>query len=114
MNAALAAGPWPSLSLKQHPRLMEHFMRVALCVVAVLLGSTTFSYAQNSNDNVNSRWKKIEIPTIDPSAGYSARLSAGQSNYWQTPDPSSINQARRSWNEDDRTFGLTISRPLPY
>ena len=89
-------------------------MRVALCVVAVLLGLVSLAAAQNSGDNVNPRWKKIEIPTIDPNLGMSARLSADQSNYWQTPDPSSINQARRSWNEDDRTFGLTITRPLPY
>jgi hypothetical protein len=93
---------------------MERFMRVALCVVAVLLGFVSFAGAQNSGDKINPRWKKIEIPTIDPNAGLTARLSADQSNYWQTPDPSSINQARRSWNEDDRTFGLTISRPLPY
>ena len=89
-------------------------MRVALCVVAVLLGFASLADAQNSSDKINPRWKKIEIPTIDPNMGISARLSADQSNYWQTPDPSSINQARRSWNEDDRTFGLTITRPLPY
>ena len=88
-------------------------MRVALCVVAVLLGFTSIGHAQNSNDKVNPRWKKIEIPTIDPSAGFTTRFSADQSNYWQTPDPSSINQARRSWS-DEPTFGLTISRPIQY
>jgi hypothetical protein len=94
---------------------MEPFMRLALCIVAAVLGFVSLADAQNSNtSNVNPRWKKIEIPTIDPNMGLSARLSADQSNYWQTPDPSSLNQARRSWNEDDRTFGLTISKPLPY
>jgi hypothetical protein len=89
-------------------------MRAALCAVVILLGLASVGHTQNSNDNINPRWKKIEIPTINPNFGVDARLSADQSNYWQTPDPSSINQARRSWNEDDRTFGLTISRTLPY
>ena len=89
-------------------------MRAAFCVVVILLGFASVGRAQNSSDKINPRWKKIEIPTIDPNLGFSARLSADQSNYWQAPDPSSINQARRSWNEDDRTFGLTITRPLPY
>jgi hypothetical protein len=93
---------------------MEPFMRVALCVVAVLLGFVSLAGAQNSSDNINPRWKKIEIPTIDPNFGMTARLSADQSNAWQTPDPSSINRARRSWDQDDRAFGLTITRPLPY
>ena len=89
-------------------------MRVALCVVAILLGFASVGHAQDSSDKINPRWKKIEIPTIDPNAGITTRLSADQSNYWQSPDPSSINQARRSWSDDDRAFGLTISRPLPY
>ena len=89
-------------------------MRAAFCVVAILLGFASVGRAQDSSDKINPRWKKIEIPTIDPNMGISARLSADQSNMWQTPDPSSINQARRSWDGDDRTFGLTISRPLPY
>ena len=91
-------------------------MRAAFCVVVILLGCASVGYAQDSRDSsdkINPRWKKMEIPTIDPNFGMTARFSADQSN-WQTPDPSSINQARRSWNEDDRTFGLTISRPLPY
>ena len=89
-------------------------MRTAFCVVVILLGFASVGRAQDSSDKINPRWKKIEIPTIDPNLGMTARLSADQSNYWQTPDPSSINQARRSWNQDDRTFGLTITRPLPY
>ena len=89
-------------------------MRAAFCVVVILLGFASIGRAQDSSDKINPRWKKIEIPTIDPNLGMTARLSADQSNYWQTPDPSSINQARRSWNQDDRTFGLTITRPLPY
>ena len=89
-------------------------MRAAFCVVVILLGFTNVGRAQDSSDKINPRWKKIEIPTIDPNFGMTARLSADQSNLWQTPDPSSINQARRSWDGDDRTFGLTITRPLPY
>ena len=92
-------------------------MRAAFCVVVILLGCASIGHAQDSRDSsdkINPRWKKIEIPTIDPNLGFSARLSADQSNSWQSPDPSSINQARRSWNEDDRSFGLTIARPLPY
>jgi hypothetical protein len=86
-------------------------MRIALCVVAVLLGFASAGYAQDSNDGVNPRWKKIEIPTIDPNAGFTARFGADQSNIWQTPDPTSLGQARRSWN-DEPAFGLKISRPL--
>jgi hypothetical protein len=89
-------------------------MRAVLCVVVVLLGCVSVGHAQDSRDSgdkINPRWKKIEIPTIDPNFGMTARLSADQSNYWQTPDPSSVNQARRSWTQDDRAFGLTISRP---
>jgi hypothetical protein len=112
---ALAAAARLSLSSQQ---MGEPFMRAGLCVVAVLLGCTSVGHAQDSRDSsdrINPRWKKIEIPTIDPNLGFSARLSADQSNYWQTPDPSSVNQAKRSWNQDDRTFGLTISRSFaPY
>ena len=89
-------------------------MRVALCVVAALLGFTSLGYAQNSNNNVNPRWKKIEIPTIDPSAGFTANFGANESQVWQSPDPSSVNQARRSWSNDDRAFGLTISKPIHF
>jgi len=86
-------------------------MRVALCVVATLLGSASFGYAQDSN--INPRWKKVEIPTIDPNAGFTGRVSADQSNIWQAPDPSSLGQSRRSWN-DEPSFGLTFSRPIQY
>lgn len=89
-------------------------MRAAFCVVVILLGCASVGHAQDSSDKINPRWKKIEIPTLDPNMGFSARLSADQSNSWQTPDSSSINQARRSWDQDDRIFGLTISRPLPH
>ncbi len=89
-------------------------MRTAFCVVVILLGFASVSRAQDSGDKINPRWKKIEIPTIDPNFGMTARFGANESQIWQTPDPSSINQARRSWDNDDRTFGLTISRPLPY
>jgi hypothetical protein len=90
-------------------------MRAALWAVVILLGCASVGRAQDSSDKINPRWKKIEVPTIDPNLGFSARLSADQSNYWQTPDPSSVNQAKRSWNQDDRTFGLTISRSFaPY
>jgi len=86
-------------------------MRCALCLCLVLTGLAGAAQAQDSGDRINPRWKKIEIPTIDPNAGITARMSADQSNYWQTPDPSSINQARRSWN-DEPAFGLKLSRPL--
>ena len=89
-------------------------MPVALCVIAVLLASVSLGYAQNSNDKVNPRWKKIEVPTIDPNAGYTANFGANESQIWQTPDPSSVNQARRSWSNDDRAFGLTISKPIHF
>ncbi len=89
-------------------------MRVALCVVAVLLGLPSLVYAQDSGDKINPRWKKIEVPTIDPNMGFTARFGANESQIWQTPDPSSLNQARRSWDNDDRSFGLTISRPIQY
>ena len=89
-------------------------MRAALYVVIILLGFASLGHAQDSSDKINPRWKKIEIPTINPNLGMTARFSADQSNVWQTPDPSSLNQARRSWDQDDRTFGLTISKPLPY
>ena len=89
-------------------------MRAAFCVVVILLGFASAGHAQDSGDKINPRWKKIEIPTIDPNFGMTARFGANESQIWQTPDPSSINQARRSWDNDDRTFGLTISRPLPY
>lgn len=89
-------------------------MRAAFCVVVILLGFVSVGHAQDSSDKINPRWKKIEIPTIDPNMGITTRFGANESQIWQTPDPSSINQARRSWDQDDRTFGLTISRPLPY
>ena len=89
-------------------------MRAAFCVVVILLGFASLGHAQDSGDKINPRWKKIEIPTIDPNFGMTARFSADQSNVWQTPDPSSASQARRSWNQDDRTFGLTISKPFQY
>jgi hypothetical protein len=87
-------------------------MRAAFCAVGILLGFAGAGHAQDSSDKINPRWKKIEIPTINPNFGIDARLSADQSNLWQTPDPSSINQARRSWDQDDRTFGLKFSKPL--
>jgi hypothetical protein len=89
-------------------------MRAVLCVSAVLLVSAGFAHAQASRDDVNPRWKKIEIPTIDPNLGFTARVGADQSNIWSTPDPSSIGQSRRSWSDDDRAFGLTISRPIQF
>jgi hypothetical protein len=89
-------------------------MRMAICVLAVLLGFASLGRAQDSNQKINPRWKKIEIPNIDPNTGITARFGANESQIWQTPDPSSVSQARRSWNEDDRTFGLTISRPFQY
>ena len=88
-------------------------MRIALFAVVVLLGTAGLGYAQNSNDSsVSPKWKKFEVPTIDPNAGYTANLGANQSQTWQSPDPSSTSQARRSWTNEDRAFGLTISRPL--
>jgi hypothetical protein len=89
-------------------------MRIAICVIAVLIGVTARGYAQNAGDNVNPRWKKIEIPTIDPNLGFTARLGADQSNIWSTPDPSSLGQSRRNWSDDDRAFGLTLSRPIQF
>ena len=44
-------------------------MRIALCVIAVLLSSAGLGYAQDSKQIINPRWKKIEIPSIDPNAG---------------------------------------------
>jgi len=88
-------------------------MRAALCAVVVLFGFTSLGYAQDSQKSkVNPRWKPIEIPQIEAS-GFTARFGADQSNLWQTPDPSSLGQARRSWN-DEPAFGLTISRPIQY
>jgi hypothetical protein len=89
-------------------------MRMTLCAIAALLGFASLGYGQDSNQKINPRWKKIEIPMIDPSAGITARFGANESQIWQSPDPSSVNQARRSWSDDDRAFGLTISRPLQY
>ncbi len=93
---------------------MGFFMRMALCVIAVLLGFASHGYAQDSNQKINPRWKKIEIPLIDPNAGIITRFGANESDIWQSPDPSSVNQSRRSWSENDRAFGLTISRPIQY
>jgi hypothetical protein len=92
---------------------MGLIMRVALCVVAVLVAFAGVSYGQD-NGNINPRWKKIEIPSIDPNAGLTTRLGADQSNYWQSPDQSSIGRSTRSWSDDQPTFGLTISRPFDY
>ncbi|HZT24950.1 MAG TPA: hypothetical protein VFA57_04525 [Pseudolabrys sp.] len=86
-------------------------MRVALCALAAVLSCANVGLAQEAQ-KVNPRWKQIEIPTIDPNMGFTAKFGADQSNVWSTPDPSSIGQSRRSWNDDDRAFGLTISRPL--
>ena len=88
-------------------------MRILLCVVGAMLACTGAGYAQD-NGNINPRWKKLEIPSIDPNFGVTTRLGADQSNYWQTPDQSSIGQSRRSWNDDQPTFGITISRPFDY
>jgi hypothetical protein len=93
---------------------MGLFMRVALCVIVVLLGFASLGSAQDSKQKINPRWKKIEIPTIDPNAGFTARFGANESQIWQSPDPSSLGQSRRSWSEDDRAFGLTISRPIQF
>jgi hypothetical protein len=90
---------------------MGPIMRVALCLLAVLLARTG-AHAQD-NGNINPRWKKLEVPTIDPN-GFSTRLGADQSNIWQTPDQSSIGKATRSWNDDQPSFGITISRPFDY
>jgi hypothetical protein len=89
-------------------------MRTALCVIAVLLGFASFGQAQDSKQKINPRWKAIEIPNIDPNIGITARFGANESQIWQTPDPSSVSQARQSWNEDDRAFDLTVSRPFQY
>jgi hypothetical protein len=88
-------------------------MRLVLSALAVMLVAASTAYAQD-NGNIDPRWKKIEIPSIDPNAGLTARLGADQSNYWRTPDQSSIGRATRSWNDDQPTFGLTISRPFDY
>jgi hypothetical protein len=110
LNAALAA----AAALSLFCWLMGHLMRIALCVVAVLLGFVCLGHAQDTKQKINPRWKTIEIPLIDPNAGITARFGANESQIWQTPDPSSVSQARRSWNEDDRSFGLTVSRPFQY
>jgi hypothetical protein len=65
-------------------------MRLALAVLAVMLIAVSTAYAQGNNGNINPRWKKIEIPSIEPNAGLTTRLGAGQSNYWRSPDQSSI------------------------
>ena len=49
-------------------------MRAAVCVVVILLGFASVGHAQNSSDKINPRWKKIEIPTIDPNLGMTARI----------------------------------------
>jgi hypothetical protein len=92
---------------------MGLIMRLALSVLAAMLVAGSTAYAQD-NGNINPRWKKIEIPSIDPNAGITTRLGADQSNYWRSPDQSSIGKATRSWNDDQPTFGLTISRPFDY
>jgi len=89
-------------------------MRVALFAGVVLLGLTNLAVAQNSTDqNSNSRWKPIEVPMIDPNFGLTARLSANDSNFWQSDESSNLARGQRSW-ENDRTFGLKISKPLQY
>jgi hypothetical protein len=88
-------------------------MRMMLCVLAVMLVAASTAYAQD-NGNINPRWKKIEIPSIDPNAALTARLGADQSNYWRSPDQSSIGRSTRSWGDDQPTFGITISRPFDY
>jgi hypothetical protein len=93
---------------------MGLIMRLALSVLAVMLVAASTSYAQDNSGNINPRWKKIEIPSIDPNAGLTARLGADQSNYWRSPDQSSIGRSTRSWNDDQPTFGITISRPFDY
>ena len=92
---------------------MGLIMRLALSVLAAMLVAASNAYAQD-NGNINPRWKKIEIPSIDPNAGITTRLGADQSNYWQAPDQSSIGRATRSWSDDQPAFGITISRPIDY
>jgi hypothetical protein len=68
--------------------------------------------AQDSKQKINPRWKAIEIPNIDPNTGITARFGTNESQIWQMPDPSSVSQARRSWNEDDRAFGRFAAVPI--
>ena len=49
-------------------------MRAAFCVVVILLGFASVGHAQDSSDHINPRWKKIEIPTIDPNFGMTAQV----------------------------------------
>ena len=55
-------------------------MRAAFCVVVILLGFASAGHAQDSGDKINPRWKKIEIPTIDPNFGMTARFGADIAN----------------------------------
>jgi hypothetical protein len=88
---------------------MGLIMRVAFYALAVLLAGAGTGSAQD-NGNINPRWKKVEIPSIDPNAALTARLGADQSNYWQSQDQSSIGRSTRSWSDDQPTFGITIWR----
>jgi hypothetical protein len=87
---------------------MGAFMRVAVCVVAILFGFVSASAAAEDK-NKRPKEKPIQLPTLEFN-GYSGRLSADQSRIWETPDPSSQFQARQSASQP--YFGLTFSRPL--
>jgi len=110
----------PILPLRYRFRILEPYghgpkgliMRVALCVVAVLLGFASFGYAQSSTDKINPRWKRIEIPTINPNVTFSGRATADQSNIWQNSDPVSLGQSRHSSSNDNAT--MTFSTPLQW
>ena len=89
-------------------------MRPVLFAVVVLLGLASRAGAQSANDqNSTSRWKPIDVPIIDPNFGLTARLGANQSDFWQSEDSSNLARGQRSW-DNDRTFGLKISKPLQF
>jgi hypothetical protein len=84
------------------------FMRVALCIFAILFAFTGVCSGQDDKSK-RQKEKPIQLPSFDLN-GYSGRLTADQSRIWETPDPTSQFQTRQSASQP--YFGLTLSRPL--
>lgn len=84
------------------------FMRVALCIFAILFAFTGVSFGQEDKSK-RQKEKPIQLPSFDFN-GYSGHLTADQSRIWETPDPTSQFQTRQSASQP--YFGLTLSRPL--
>jgi len=63
------------------------FMRVALCIFAILFAFTGVCSGQDDKSK-RQKEKPIQLPSFDFN-GYSGRLTADQSRIWETPDPTS-------------------------